>query len=417
MAATASLDDYIKLFKQDYKKFLASDTGSVSSIDTEELLSDISSETSSKDSRPLPKGSIKSLSSVKQRSKKPKVSQPTHLKPLHSTPLKMIQEEEEFYDSQHKLSDYLPGQQFNIDEYLPRARAAKNKKVEEIFATLDIESENMSILSSVDTEFLLQSSDEEDYTPKTQNSQTKTKLNSQKPEVNNISNKKTLKTSEKQEFTDFSTYSKSKSSSLSLSKSQVVSIIPRRLSTETLSLSVGSSKKTGFSNKPSAFFNSVVPNVQKPVKTLRLCTCIISGSIYSHFSNCSPVTVNAEIGSYKILPKKPRLSLLSGVILIQRNIRKFLSKKYAKTKKNIKVNENVDIGGGSRTLNDAFRELEALKVLASDKSSEVSRDYSQKKFNLNLDFKGCLDNLDYQPSEVDTEELLNSSFSSILSRN
>ena len=73
---TASLDDYIKQFKQDYKKYLASETSSVSSMDTEELLSDISSETYSNDSQPLKKGSIKSISSLKKRNKKKQTRAP-----------------------------------------------------------------------------------------------------------------------------------------------------------------------------------------------------------------------------------------------------------------------------------------------------------------------------------------------------
>ena len=161
MTATASLEDYIKQFKQDYKKYLTNDTSSLtSSIDTDELLSDMSSETSSIVS-PQILNKVNLL--PKKRSKKSRVNPPSHMKPLRSTPLKMIQEEEdELAESKYKLSDYLPSHQIDINEYLPRARAAKNQKVNEFLASLDVESENLSVLSSVDTEALLQSSDEDE---------------------------------------------------------------------------------------------------------------------------------------------------------------------------------------------------------------------------------------------------------------
>ena len=162
------------------------------------------------------------------------------------------------------------------------------------------------------------------------------------------------------------------------------------------------------------FFNSLVPPAQKPMKTLKLCTCIISGSIYSHFSNCSPVTVSAEIGTIKRLPKKSKISFLSAVILIQKAIRKYLAKKKSKRPRFF---GDLAVDEASKTLKDAFKELEALKNLASDKSSEVSCDNSFHHINLNLNLKNYLGDQSYEPSDVDTEELLNSSFSSILSRN
>lgn len=390
MTATASLEDYIKQFKQDYKKYLSSDTGSVSSIDTDELLSDLSSETLSNTSR-VPKGSIKSISSLKK--KKTKVSQPSHLKPLHSTPLKMIQEEEEFYESHYKLSDFMPNNQKDISEYLPKARAAKNKRVEEILASLDVESENMSIISSVDTEALLLSSDEEEYD---QRKKKKPKVVLDRLEKYNTSPLKIIK---KQENLA-KTVEKTKTPNLSLAKSQVLSVFPRKLTMETLSLSVGSLKKPSKSRTaytPPSSFSSVAPPVQKNTKKLKICTCILSGSIYSHFSNCSPAVVWAEIDKVKILPKKRRMSMLESVILIQRAFREHLStKKYYRMKKT----ERIDPEKASKTLKDASKELETLKFLASDRSSDV-----------------YLKNESYDISDVDTEELLNSSFSSILSRN
>ena len=66
----------------------------------------------------------------------------------------------------------------------------------------------------------------------------------------------------------------------------------------------------------------------------------------------------------------------------------------------------------TKTLNEAFKELENLKNLASDRSSEVSKDFQDYQINAKDGLRNS-----YEPSEVDTEELLNSSFSSILSRN
>ena len=58
------------------------------------------------------------------------------------------------------------------------------------------------------------------------------------------------------------------------------------------------------------------------------------------------------------------------------------------------------IDNGAKTLSNAYKELEMLKSLASDRSSEIS-----------------IDENEIDTSSVDTESLLNSSFSSILSRN
>ena len=416
MTATASLEDYIKHFKQDYQRYLSSDTSSISSMDTDELLSDISSETSSKSSR-LPKNSIKSIKSLKKKAKKAKVNQPPHLKPLHSTPLKMIQEEEEFYDSHYKLSDYMPGTQVDINEYLPKARAAKNQKVKEILASLDVESENMSIISSVDTEALLQSSDEEDYTPKKLSFIAEKPKSFKKPEIKKFSSEKTIKNTQKE---DFSFSSKdSKSPVLTLAKSQVLSFVPKRFSTQTLSLSISNEKKpskySSFANSanPSSFFNSLSPNTKKPSKMIKICSCILSGSVYSHFSNCTPATIIGEVESIKLLPKKQKISLVDGVVLIQRAFRKYLSKnsfKPLKTKTFEPKKFSMDFA--TKTLNEAFKELENLKNLASDRSSEVSKDFQDYQINAKDGLRNS-----YEPSEVDTEELLNSSFSSILSRN
>ena len=276
MTATASLEDYIKQFKQDYKKYLVSETSSVSSVDTDELLSDVSSETSSVQSRPPAKSSAKSLSSLKKRNKKAKVSQPSHLKPLHSTPLKMIQEEDEYRESQYKLSEYMPGNQFDINDYLPRARANKSQKVKEILSNMDFESESMSVISSVDTEALLQSSDEDEPSKKGK------KIAKGKSEGRiKKDQKSTVKLSEFDENMSKSNRSykeKTVKRNFDIVKPQVISFFPRKFSIETLSLSVNCSKK-GSRNE---------------YRTVKVCTCIISGSIYTHFSDCSPVTILAK---------------------------------------------------------------------------------------------------------------------------
>lgn len=463
MTATASLEDYIKQFKQDYKKYLVSETSSVSSIDTEDLLSDMSSETSSVNSKPAGKNSIKTLSSLKKRNKKTKINPPSHMKPLHSTPLKMIQEEDELADSKTKLSNFLPNEKFDINEYLPKARAAKKQQVKDILASLDIESESMSIVSSVDTEALLQSSDEEDYVPKKENilrgpktRDFKIKAETRKPESD-----VTKKYSEK-DFGRSPLMSQSRSGNLSVAKSQVLSVVPKKLNIETLSLSVSSSKRQSRSSssmKPSDFFNNIMPMLTKNTKTLKICTCVLAGSLYRHYSNCSPLTVIAELGTVRHIPKKAQPSFMQSVVAIQRAIRKFIAKKRAyknifasKTyterpqksqndffkvdaeKERPQKSQNdffkydaynerpqksqndffkLDVDKASKTLNDAYKELEALRNLASERSSEISKDESISMYKLQDPYM----NPNYEPSEVDTEELLNSSISSMLSQN
>ncbi|OMJ68169.1 hypothetical protein SteCoe_34462 [Stentor coeruleus] len=514
MTATASLEDYIKQFKQDYKKYIVSETSSVSSIDTEDLLSDMSSEISSVNSKPAGKNSIKTLSSLKKSTKKTKINPPSHMKPLHSTPLKMIQEEDELADSKTKLSNFLPNEKFDINKYLPKARAAKNQQVQDILASLDIESENMSIISSVDTEALLQSSDEEDYVPKKENIMRGPKKRDFgiKPETRKLESDLTKKYSEK-DFGRNPLISQSRSGNLSVAKSQVLSIVPKKLTTETLSLSVSSSKRQSRSSssvKPSDYFNSIMPSLSKNTKTLKICTCVLSGSLYRHYSNCSPLTVIAELGTVKHIPKKTQPSFMQSVVAIQRAIRKFITKKRAsknyfasktyaerpkksqnsffksdsdkerpqktqkdflkydtdnerpqKSQNNFFKNDadneklqnsqndfyrfddenerpqksqndfyrydtenekpqksqneffKLDVDKASKTLNDAYKELEALRNLASERSSEMSKDESISMYKLHDPYM----NPNYEPSDVDTEELLNSSISSMISRN
>ena len=450
MTATASLEDYIKQFKQDYKKYLTNDTSSItSSIDTDELLSDMSSETSSIVSRPVPKSSIKSISSLKKRSKKSRVNPPSHMKPLRSTPLKMIQEEEdELAESKYKLSDYLPSQQIDINEYLPRARAAKNQKVSEILASLDVESENLSVLSSVDTEALLQSSDEDEEIIETKIKKDFPRKDWKYRENEGTYGAKTNKASdrgvdlnyyEKEKGREFignekngkgkianfkdspglnvnnggnlplagagmdtrtNLFSSGRNANLSIDNTAVFNVIPKKMKTETFSINVANVRPQSKRQeilKPSEVFNSF-RQPQTQLKNLKVCTCILSGSIYSHFKTCTPVTILADF-TVKPVAVKKQASLLQSVIKIQRCFRNYRIKK---TRKNTikKPQPMLYIDNGAKTLSNAYKELEMLKSLASDRSSEIS-----------------IDENEIDTSSVDTESLLNSSFSSILSRN
>lgn len=387
MTATASLEDYIKQFKQDYKKYLSSDTSSItSSIDTEDLLSDISSETSSIPARPVPKSSVKSISSLKKRNKKTKVNPPPYMKPLHSTPLKMIQEEDEFAESKYKLSEYLPGKDFDIDEYLPKARAAKNQKVKEILASLDVESENLSVISSVDTEALLQSSDEEEVEVGQYKKDRKIlqKIEKKKnfPQIPQKTVQKPFAKGSKQGF-------------LSIDTTSVLSLVPKKLSLEKSSMLVCKSKGNYSAAKPSQVFNSFKP--APSLHPLRVCTCIMSGSLYKHYSSCKPVNILSNTPQRPLIPHKPSKSLLESVITIQKAVKKYLLQKQSK-KTSKPMNNNYLIQATS-TLSSAYKQLEALRSLASEQSSEIS-----------------LDGSDYDVNSIDTDSLLNSSFSSILSR-
>ena len=383
MTATASLEDYIKQFKQDYKKYLTNDTSSVtSSIDTDELLSDMSSETSSIVSRPVPKSSIKSISSLKKRSKKSRVNPPSHMKPLRSTPLKMIQEEEdELAESKYKLSDYLPSHQIDINEYLPRARAAKNQKVNEFLASLDVESENLSVLSSVDTEALLQSSDEDEEIVETKMkkdfARNDWKYRENEGAYGNKASKAVdrgvdLNFYEKEKGREFigtekngkgkigtvkdspssnvfnggnsslgatagldtrtNQFSAVKNANLSIDNTAVFNVIPRKMKTETFSINLANvrpqSKRQEYL-KPSEVFNSF-RQTQTQLKNLKVCSCILSGSIYSHYKNCTPVTILADF-TIKPVTIKKKPSFLQSIIKIQRY---FWTYRIKKTRKN-----------------------------------------------------------------------------------
>ena len=101
----------------------------------------------------------------------------------------------------------------------------------------------------------------------------------------------------------------------------------------------------------------------------------------------------------KPVPIKKKPSFLQSILKIQRCFRAYRIKK---TRKNtIKKPQPVFyIDNAAKTLSNAYKELEVLKSLASDRSSEIS-----------------IDENEIDTSSVDTESLLNSSFSSILSRN
>jgi hypothetical protein len=352
----------------------------------------------------------------------------------------MIQEEDEFAESKYKLSDYLPSQNFDINEYLPKARAAKNQRVNEILASLEEDSENLSVLSSVDTEALLHSSDEESPPKNIQNKgkfheiQKKIPKNmeksfeyfnkkSQNDDFSVISSVDTealllssdeedhpIKKQKKPDFSlknsknpenprkDFQDLQRPKASSLSIGKTSVLNLIPKRMSLETSSISIPASKmlsKSALVWKPSDVFNSFRQQAA-PMRSLKVCTCILAGSIFAHQRNCAPVTILADF-SQKPVPLKRKLGVLEAVVLIQKEFRRFLRKKAKITvKKDFPV---FYIDQAAKTLNNAYKELEVLKSMASDRSSEISMEGNE-----------------FEMSSVDTDSLLNSSFSSILSR-
>lgn len=185
MSATESLDEYIRKFQNHKGKYnpslLSSSfsetiTDTVSSIDTEELLSDTSSNSYSEYLNPKKNYKLKHQN---QKHKKKHtqglkgLKQPSHLKPLHRTPLKIINEEEEssLYQMKYDISQFLPHeygavQRPNLDMRNTHHQPTTNQigdRVRNVYYNYrDIDSDTYSTCSSVDTEALLNSSDEED---------------------------------------------------------------------------------------------------------------------------------------------------------------------------------------------------------------------------------------------------------------
>jgi predicted restriction endonuclease len=121
MSATESLDEYIRKFQNDkgkYKPSLLSSsfsetiTDTASSIDTEELLSETSSSSYSEYLNPKKRSKLKPENRKHKKKHGPSIKglkHPSHLKPLHRTPLKIINEEDEFSSyMKYDISQYLP---------------------------------------------------------------------------------------------------------------------------------------------------------------------------------------------------------------------------------------------------------------------------------------------------------------------
>ncbi|CAG9335558.1 unnamed protein product [Blepharisma stoltei] len=405
MSATAELEKYIEQFKTGYKKYVPSeDTSSMaSSIDTDELLSETSSDSSSIDAysfKAKKTDKIKTLSSLKKKKKKSVkvINKPSYLKPLHTTPLKIINEEEEDPENRrinYNLSEFMPRQlPFDISKYLPQSESQRQAKIKEIIASLDTESETTSICSSIDTEALLNSSDEEEEEipskkfslAKTAGTSTHLKsysinsypsvLNS-KPEMSSILNPRMYSSSidikqsgnlpPKSSYKlGYDTLPLSQSdpafknqmsydgktmrrSELNIQKANECSVIPRRLDISTNSLSISpissqnlksNAAKSALAKseiKPSAFLNSITESTQSlsysnSFSKLTLCTCILKGSLYSHFSNCQRVQVKAVIPDniQFSTTKIKKFGMVESIVLIQREIRNFLSKRKLK---------------------------------------------------------------------------------------
>lgn len=185
MSATESLDEYIRKFQNDkgkYKPSLLSSsfsetiTDTASSIDTEELLSETSSSSYSEYLNPKKRSKLKPENRKHKKKHGPSIKglkQPSHLKPLHRTPLKIINEEDEFSSyMRYDISQYLPHeygavQMGNQDmrNYLPKpVNSQIGERVRNVYYNYrqDTDSDTYSTCSSVDTEALLDSSDEED---------------------------------------------------------------------------------------------------------------------------------------------------------------------------------------------------------------------------------------------------------------
>ena len=149
------LAKYIRSFKAVREKPPKASIPDTSSIDTNELLSEMSSEASVK---PTKVRSVLSVQQLKQqRSDKRR-------KGSRRTPLKVVQEEDEMNDialSSYNLSDYLPREDFAAVKTQP-SQGKQPVRLKRPYGGRRIDVDAQSAVSSVDTEALLQSSDEED---------------------------------------------------------------------------------------------------------------------------------------------------------------------------------------------------------------------------------------------------------------
>lgn len=442
MSATADLESYIQKFKAGYKKYLPSETSSVSSLDTEELLSDTSSEVSSV--KPKKVNKVKSISSLKKRKKYARVNKPTHMKPYNNQPLNPINEEEETDNlrSTYLLENFMPKQSLDIKNYLPQV----NKRVSEALKAIDMDSDTTSMISSADTEDLLQSSDEEQDTLQLPTPFSKTQTSTPyKPTFASKSYNTTplqYKSQEGLSYTPLQYSAKtevspihSSSKKLSFQKTSDLAIKSRKLSTETTSIGIAPKKSTFTS--PSAFFNSLSSSLKSSKSSqFRLCTCILKGSLFKHFKDCR--FVEAQIN----LPVKPVVKPkgnFQAATEIQRAFRDFNQKKKSKLptfgKKSYTSTEEIE--KATQSLYQAIEELKNIRNISKTDSSVNTSFSVNESYNSSVkkqDFEGAVCEQrhevespeqqtiegnfleEYQDNEVsdcDTEELLNSTFSSI----
>lgn len=210
MSATSDLENYIKNFRlttysasssSGSSFYSDSSVSTISSVDTDELLSNASS--LSDDSRPMKNHKSKGTKHKKRLKTLKPAAQPAYLRPLRKTPLKMINEEED--DENHRPS-------YNIQDYLPSSRPTskaellyslppkpkflesgytktsnfhdQSRALKQFIDGISIDDDASSACSSVDTEALLQSSDDDEPVPKTVAKKTVTKsVSNQFPSV------------------------------------------------------------------------------------------------------------------------------------------------------------------------------------------------------------------------------------------
>lgn len=149
------LAKYIRSFKAVKEKPSKASIPDTSSIDTNELLSEMSSEVSVKPTKVRAVMSVQRLK--QQRSDKRGKGQ-------RRTPLKVVQEEDEANDialSSYKLSDYLPREDFPASKAQP-SQARQPVRLKRPHGGRHIDADAQSAISSVDTEALLRSSSDEE---------------------------------------------------------------------------------------------------------------------------------------------------------------------------------------------------------------------------------------------------------------
>ena len=149
------LAKYIRSFKAVKEKSCKPSLPDTSSIDTNELLSEMSSEASVKPTKVRAVMSVQRLKQQRSDNKRGKGQR--------RTPLKVVQEEDEANDialSSYNLSDYLPREDFAGAKAQPSQARQPVRLKRPHGRREDVDAQ--SAISSVDTEALLRSSDEEE---------------------------------------------------------------------------------------------------------------------------------------------------------------------------------------------------------------------------------------------------------------